>query len=119
MTSGNHIWDKNDFGVAWARTPYLSPATFRRSAPARGARPERGGRRLGMNLEGQVFMPPIDSSPHAARLEGAAAQGGLNFHPRGLPRGGDLRERGHGLSFTWDGAVLLPSGTHTHVQDCG
>ena len=64
MTSGNHIWDKPAFfSVLDSDTRVFRPANYHPSCPGRGhGIVERKGKKLGiLNLQGQVFMPPIDS----------------------------------------------------------
>lgn len=120
MTSGNHIWDKNDFGVVLGSDARIfRPANYPAVCPGQGCGVlERNGRRLGiLNLEGQVFMPPIDSPFYAADacLEELRAQGGaelpilVDFHA-------EATSEKEAMGFYLDGRVSAVLGTHTHVQ---
>ena len=67
MTSGNHIWDKNAFyPILNEETRVLRPANYPPECPGTGvAVLRRNGRKLGLiNLQGRVFMPPIDCPFH-------------------------------------------------------
>ena len=120
MTSGNHIWDQEAF------LPFLDselqvfrPANYPAACPGRGCGVvERKGKRLGiLNLEGQVFMPPIDSPflcADAALSELRAKEGNalpvlVDFH-------GEASSEKLGMGYYLDGRVTAVVGTHTHVQ---
>jgi metallophosphoesterase (TIGR00282 family) len=66
ITSGNHIWKKQDFVELMAeepdRYPVLRPANYPKNPPGRGHRIFRvnGYRILIMNLQGRTFMDSID-----------------------------------------------------------
>lgn len=120
MTSGNHIWDKGDFyPVLDADDRVFRPANYPPSCPGRGCGVlERDGKRLGiLNLEGQVFMPPIDSPflRADALLEELRAKEGetlpvlVDFHA-------EATSEKQALAYYLDGRVSAVLGTHTHVQ---
>lgn len=120
MTSGNHIWDKPIFFQTLdADTRVFRPANYPPSCPGHGhGIVERKGRRLGiLNLQGQVFMPPIDSPFTCADslLEELKAQGGetlpvlVDFHA-------EATSEKIALAHYLDGRVSAVVGTHTHVQ---
>ena len=69
MTSGNHIWDKNAFyPILNEETRVLRPANYPPECPGTGVTVlRRNGKKLGLiNLQGRVFMPPIDCPFHCA-----------------------------------------------------
>ena len=121
MTSGNHIWDKNIFyPILDSDTRVFRPANYPPSCPGQGCGvvEGRGGKRLGiLNLEGQVFMPPIDSPFLCAdaRLEELRAREGdtlpvlVDFHA-------EASSEKQALAHYLDGRVTAVIGTHTHVQ---
>src|SRR2546430_16054179 len=66
LTSGNHIWDQREMMTGFDdRRPILRPHNYPAGAPGRGwfcyALGEEGQVLLG-NVQGQRFMPPIDSA---------------------------------------------------------
>ena len=120
MTSGNHIWDKSDFGpMLDGESCVFRPANYPPSCPGRGYGVlSRNGKRLGiLNLEGQVFMPPIDSPfacADACLAEMKGAEGDalpvlVDFHA-------EATSEKQALGFYLDGHVSAVLGTHTHVQ---
>lgn len=120
MTSGNHIWDRGPFFPTLdADERVFRPANCAPACPGRGwGVVRRGGKALGiLNLEGQVFMPPIDSpfrSADVALDELRAKEGDdlpilVDFHAEATS---EKAAMGHYL----DGRVSVVLGTHTHVQ---
>ena len=119
LTGGNHTWSKREI------LPYLDqngsrqlrPANYPDGAPGRGhaviASP--GGRKLGVvNLEGRVFMKPLDCPFRAAeRLVAELRQETpcilVDMHCEATS---EKNAMGHFL----DGRVSAVLGTHTHVQ---
>ena len=120
MTSGNHIWDKPDFfTVLDAETRIFRPANYARSCPGRGyGIIERKGKKLGIiNLEGQVFMPPIDSPFSCADdiVGELKAKGGENL-PIFVDFHAEATSEKQAMAYYLDGQVSAVVGTHTHVQ---
>ena len=120
MTSGNHIWDKPSFfQILDAETRVFRPANYPRSCPGRGhGIIERKGKKLGiLNLEGQVFMPPIDSPFECADIliEELKAEGGENL-PIFVDFHAEATSEKQALAHYLDGQVSAVVGTHTHVQ---
>ncbi|MBQ7168488.1 MAG: TIGR00282 family metallophosphoesterase [Synergistaceae bacterium] len=120
MTSGNHIWDKSAvFTLLDSDTRIFRPANYPPSCPGRGhGIIERRGKRLGiLNLEGQVFLPPIDSPFLCADrcIEELRAEGGeslpvfVDFHA-------EATSEKQAMGYYLDGRVSAVVGTHTHVQ---
>lgn len=120
MTSGNHIWDKPGFFTTLdAENRIFRPANYVPSCPGRGfGIIERKGKKLGiLNLQGQAFMPPIDSPFMCAdsALEELKAQGGENL-PVFVDFHAEATSEKQALAHYLDGRVSAVIGTHTHVQ---
>ena len=120
MTSGNHIWDKPQFfPVLDAETRVFRPANYPPSCPGRGhGIIERKGKRLGiLNLEGQVFLPPIDSPFYCADrlIYDLKSQGGDNL-PIFVDFHAEATSEKQAMAYYLDGRVSAVVGTHTHVQ---
>lgn len=114
MTSGNHIWDKKEILPHFDELPLLRPANYY-GAPGRGWLMH--GEVMVLNLQGRVFMPPIDCPFREAdrRLAEAAAELGhppkvvlVDFHA-------EATSEKQGLAWYLDGRVSAVVGTHTHV----
>ena len=120
MTSGNHIWDKPlFFSTLDSETRVFRPANYPASCPGQGhGIIERKGKRLGiLNLEGQVFMPPIDS-PFACAdvlVDELKSRGGENL-PIFVDFHAEATSEKQAMSYWLDGRVSAVVGTHTHVQ---
>lgn len=115
MTSGNHIWDKNEgVAVLQADSRIVRPANYPDVCPGQGWMIlEKNGRRLGVaNLQGRVFMPPIDC-PFRKADELLAAAGNIplfvDFHA-------EATSEKKALAYYLDGRAAAVFGTHTHVQ---
>jgi len=70
LTSGNHIWDQKEMMTGFEdHRPILRPHNYPAGAPGRGwfcyDLGEKGTVLVG-NVQGQLFMPPIDSAFSAA-----------------------------------------------------
>ncbi|MDR1620914.1 MAG: TIGR00282 family metallophosphoesterase [Synergistaceae bacterium] len=122
MTSGNHIWDKNIFYPMLASEKRIvRPANYPPGCPGAGYTIlERNGKRLGLlNLQGRIFMPPLDCPFRAAdaaleELEKSAPEGTnipvlVDFHA-------EATSEKKALGAYLDGRVSAVVGTHTHVQ---
>jgi metallophosphoesterase (TIGR00282 family) len=118
MTSGNHIWDKNLFYPALSsEARVIRPANYPPGALGAGYTTlERGGKKLGLlNLQGRVFMPPLDCPFRAAdaalaELEKKGALSVLvDFHA-------EATSEKKALALYLDGRISALVGTHTHVQ---
>ena len=120
MTSGNHIWDKPlFFPLLDAETRVFRPANYPPSCPGRGyGIIERKGKHLGiLNLEGQVFLPPIDSPFFCADglIDELKSQGGENL-PIFVDFHAEATSEKQAMAYYLDGRVSAVVGTHTHVQ---
>ena len=117
ITSGNHIWAQSSIEqVLVEEARVLRPDNYPGTPPGSGVfvGPARNGATVAVvNLQGRVFMPPIDC-PLAAIdriLEEIGAQTPLvfvDFHAEATSEK---------LSMGWycDGRVTAVLGTHTHV----
>ena len=123
MTSGNHIWDKNIFYTTLdSETRVLRPANYPPGTPGAGYTTlERNGKVLGLlNLQGRVFMPPLDCPFRTAdvaisELEKLAKNGPqplailVDFHA-------EATSEKKAIALYLDGRISALVGTHTHVQ---
>jgi metallophosphoesterase (TIGR00282 family) len=120
MTSGNHIWDKSIFYPALSsETRVVRPANYPPGCPGAGCTVlERAGKKLGLlNLQGRVFMQPIDC-PFAA-ADRVLAERGLGTEgsvPVLVDFHAEATSEKKALAFYLDGRVSALVGTHTHVQ---
>ncbi|MBM3298307.1 MAG: TIGR00282 family metallophosphoesterase [Candidatus Aminicenantes bacterium] len=117
LTSGNHIWDKKEALAYMDREPrLLRPANYPPGNPGRGygVFVDRGGRKVGvLNLQGRVFMEPLDCPFRAAdealekiRLETPIVV--VDFHA-------EATSEKQAMGWHLDGRVSAVIGTHTHV----
>jgi metallophosphoesterase (TIGR00282 family) len=116
-TSGNHIWDKKE-GVALldSHPRLLRPANYPAENPGRGVHVGRtsGGVAVAtVNLEGRLFMKPLDSPFEAAdrilqSLDPEVKVVLVDFHA-------EATSEKQALGFYLDGRVTAMLGTHTHV----
>jgi metallophosphoesterase (TIGR00282 family) len=117
ITTGNHVWDKKEILPFLAKEPrLLRPANYPAGNPGSGRVMVRIGEvRLGvLNLQGRVFMAPIDDPFRAADelLEGLRGEADVvvvDFHA-------EATSEKQAFSRYVDGRVAAVVGTHTHVQ---
>jgi len=116
MTSGNHIWDKKEgLEILDSAGFIVRPANFPGFPPGRGygfAETDFGPVGV-LNLQGRVFMPPIDCPFSAAGkliadLERKCKIIIVDFH-------GEATSEKIAMGWHLDGRVSLVVGTHTHV----
>ena len=114
MTSGNHIWDKKEILPHMEELPLLRPANYY-GAPGRGWM--MFGDVMVMNLQGRVFMPPIDCPFREADKRLAEAESELGFAPKTVVVDfhAEATSEKQGLAWYLDGRVSAVVGTHTHV----
>ncbi len=114
MTSGNHIWDKKDILPHMDELPLLRPANYY-GAPGRGWLMH--GDVMVLNLQGRVFMPPIDCPFREADRRLAEAETELGQSPRVtvVDFHAEATSEKQGLGWYLDGRVSAVVGTHTHV----
>lgn len=117
VTTGNHVWDKREVRPLLEKEErLLRPANFPPGNPGKGVVTVTiGSTRLAvLNLQGRVFMPPIDdpfrmADSILAELEDVADVAVLDFHAEATS---EKQAMGHYL----DGRIAAVVGTHTHVQ---
>jgi metallophosphoesterase (TIGR00282 family) len=117
LTSGNHIWDKKE-GIAYMEKEprVIRPANYPHPAPGKGTVVVSGpfGLKLAvLNLQGRVFMEPIDDPFRTAdaaieelRKETPCIL--VDFHA-------EATSEKMALGYYLDGRVSAVVGTHTHV----
>ncbi|MBN2198531.1 MAG: TIGR00282 family metallophosphoesterase [Candidatus Aminicenantes bacterium] len=117
LTSGNHIWDKKEVLGYLDREPrLLRPANYPPGNPGRGygVFSDREGRKVGvLNLQGRVFMEPLDCPFRAAdeaveRLRSETPVILVDIHA-------EATSEKQAMGWHLDGRVSAVIGTHTHV----
>jgi len=117
LTSGNHIWDKKEvLGFIDNYETLLRPANYPEGAPGRGSvlAYTEGGIPVGViNLQGRIFMNPIDCPFRTADREIEKLQKAqiiiVDMHA-------EASSEKIALSWYLDSRVSAVFGTHTHVQ---
>lgn len=118
FTSGNHIWDKKEGLELLAEHPrLLRPANYPDGNPGRGLFVGRTAADVPvaiLNLEGQVFMKPLESPFRVADrllagLDPEVRVILVDFHA-------EATSEKQALGRYLDGRVSAVIGTHTHVQ---
>ncbi len=117
LTSGNHIWDKKEALPYLEREPrLLRPANYPPVNPGRSSyvfQAADGTKAAVLNLQGRVFMEPIDCPFKRADEEIAALRATtpiilVDFHA-------EATSEKQALGWHLDGRVSAVIGTHTHV----
>jgi metallophosphoesterase (TIGR00282 family) len=117
LTSGNHIWDKKDSLPYLEREPrLLRPANYPPVNPGRSSyvfQAADGVKAAVLNLQGRVFMEPLDCPFKRADEEVAALAAEtpiilVDFHA-------EATSEKQALGWYLDGRVSAVIGTHTHV----
>lgn len=117
VTGGNHSWDKREIIAALEDLPVLlRPENYPEGSPGRGSCvvTARDGTRVGvLNLQGRVFLDPIDDPFRAADrvLRERAADADVfvvDFHA-------EATSEKIAMGRHLDGRVAAVLGTHTHV----
>ncbi len=117
VTSGNHIWDKKEGILFMEKQPrVIRPANYPPPAPGKGSIVVTGpdGLKLGvLNLQGRVFMEPIDDPFRTAdaaieELRKETLNIIVDLHA-------EATSEKVALGFYLDGRVSAVVGTHTHV----
>ena len=119
LTGGNHTWSRREILPYLDRSGsrQLRPANYPDGAPGRGhgVVTSPGGRKLGVvNLEGRVFMKPLDCPFRAAErlVEALREETRCILVDMHCEATSEKNAMGHFL----DGRVSAVLGTHTHVQ---
>jgi metallophosphoesterase (TIGR00282 family) len=117
LTSGNHIWDKKDALPYLEREPrLLRPANYPAVNPGRHSyvfQAADGTKAAVLNLQGRVFMEPLDcpfkrADEEIARLRAETPIILVDFHA-------EATSEKQALGWYLDGRVSAVVGTHTHV----
>jgi len=117
LTSGNHIWDKKEALDYLKREPrLLRPANYPPKNPGRGVYifEDGSGRKVGvLNLQGRVFMEPIDcpfriADEELEKLRALTPVVIVDFHA-------EATSEKQAMGWYLDGRVSAVVGTHTHV----
>jgi 2',3'-cyclic-nucleotide 2'-phosphodiesterase len=119
LTTGNHIWDKKEiypYLAEHADSPLLRPANYPAHVPGRGL--HVGKTRAGLefaviNLQGRVFMPPIDCPFRTvdALLESIPESVKIRF----VDMHAEATSEKLAMGWYLNGRVTAMVGTHTHV----
>ncbi len=118
QTTGNHVWDRKEILDFIDQTPnILRPANFPTGVPGSGSGlfKSKSGLNIGViNLQGRVFMAPIDCPFRTADKEVEKLKSQTNiiivdFHA-------EATSEKQALGWYLDGKVSAVLGTHTHVQ---
>lgn len=116
FTSGNHVWDKKE-GVPLLeeRSNIVRPANYPGNAPGRGFRVHRVNDTpvAVLNLQGRVFMPPIECPFRTA--DRCLEQIGDGCRVRIVDVHAEATSEKVALGWYLDGRVSLVLGTHTHI----
>ena len=117
LTSGNHIWDKKEVFPYLEKEPRLiRPANYPRQNPGKGSYIYQDGQGLKiavLNLQGRVFMEPLDCPFRRADEEVEVLRAEtpniiVDFHA-------EATSEKQALGWYLDGRVSAVVGTHTHV----
>ncbi len=117
MTSGNHVWDRKEI-IAYIvkENLLLRPANYPRGAPGVGSVVVKAGaHRVGvLNLQGRVFMAPIDcpfltADAEVERLRGETPVIVVDMHA-------EATSEKQAMGWYLDGRVSAVVGSHSHVQ---
>jgi len=116
LTSGNHIWDQREMLTGFnGHRPILRPQNYPPSAPGCGwlchDLGEKGQVLVG-NVQGRLFMPPLDS-PFTA-IDDVLRQGAAT-RIRVVDVHAEATSEKVALGWYLDGRASFVFGTHTHV----
>ena len=121
FTSGNHIWDRRE-GVPLldSRANVVRPANYPEGSPGKGVQVVRTSQGIPVavfNLQGRVFMPPLDCP--FGKIDQLLAEVDA-AEPECKVRIVDMHAEATSekLAMGWylDGRVSAVLGTHTHVR---
>jgi len=119
LTSGNHIWDKKEIYTylnEHADGRLLRPANYPPGAPGHGVylgRSRSGIEYAVLNLQGRIFMSPIDCPFRTADAELAKVPS--NVKVRIVDIHAEATSEKIALGWHLDGRVTAVLGTHTHI----
>jgi 2',3'-cyclic-nucleotide 2'-phosphodiesterase len=117
LTSGNHIWDKKDaLEYLDVERRVIRPDNYPQPCPGRGTAVlthKNGVKAAFLNLQGRVFMEPVDCPFKAAEekieiLRKATPVILVDFHA-------EATSEKQAMGWFLDGKASMVLGTHTHV----
>ncbi len=118
VTSGNHVWDRQETAELLASEPaLLRPANYPPGLPGMGSwvGETTSGVKVGViNLQGRIFMPPIDCPFRTADrlVDDLRRETPVIF----VDIHAEATSEKAALAWYLDGRVSAVIGTHTHVQ---
>jgi metallophosphoesterase (TIGR00282 family) len=115
FTSGNHVWDKREgTPLLEAKNNIVRPANYP-DAPGRGMHlvPGTNGRMAVINLQGRVFLPPLDCPFHT--VDRLLATLGPETRIIVVDMHAEATSEKIAMGYYLDGRVSMVLGTHTHV----
>src|SRR6266581_8634718 len=117
LSGGNHIWDRKEIFEYIAHEPrLLRPANFPDGNPGSGlylGAAKNGVRYAVLNLQGRVFMTPIDCPFRTADRELARIPPGVSVVSVDIHA--EATSEKMAMGWYLDGRVTALIGTHTHV----
>jgi metallophosphoesterase (TIGR00282 family) len=117
LTSGNHIWNKKEILPYLAKqTRLLRPANYPPGNPGRGSvvlKTRKGESLAVLNLQGRVYMPPIDDPFRAADAELAALPADVKVIF--VDMHAEATSEKVAMGWYLDGRVSAVIGSHTHI----
>ncbi len=119
LTSGNHIWDKREIQAYLAEHVdgrLLRPANYPPLVPGHGlyvGKTSGGLEYAVLNLQGRVFMPPIDCPFRTA--DALLEQVPAHVKIRIVDMHAEATSEKQAMGWYLDGRVTAVLGTHTHV----
>jgi 2',3'-cyclic-nucleotide 2'-phosphodiesterase len=117
LTGGNHSWDRKEILEYMPHQPrLLRPANFPDGAPGKGVfvgTAKNGTKYAVMNLQGRVFLSPIDDPFRKADTELAKLPSDVAFIL--VDMHAETTSEKLGMGWYLDGRVTAVVGTHTHV----
>ena len=119
LTSGNHVWDKKEIYAylnEHSDGRLLRPANYPRSAPGHGlylGKTRSGFGYAVLNLQGRVFMSPIDCPFRTADDQLAKIPAEVKL--RIVDMHAEATSEKVSMGWYLDGRVTAVVGTHTHI----
>ncbi len=117
ITSGNHIWQKDDIiPVLDREDTLLRPVNYPEPCHGRGwtIKKKSGVEFAVINAQGRMMMSPIDDP--FKRISDALREIGKNIKLIFVDFHAESTEEKEAMGFFLDGKVTAVVGTHTHVQ---
>ena len=119
VTTGNHVWDQREALVFISRQKrLLRPLNFPAGTPGGGAglfRAANGADVLVLNVQGRVFMEPLDDPFQALEREVSACPLKLGADVIFVDIHAEATSEKQAFGAAFDGRVTAVIGTHTHV----